>query len=142
MLKQQLDHCSVHSGYTQRELYLMRSSPQSNPQIPHERQSPQAKSGPESWPKAPRENAPTSQPPRPSGKLEWVPRMEGSMGRYDTSCWYSVCQTNHPEPMFTAWTRNPLTSGMRVLECGLPTFKAAIAVCQKDADERYARGER
>lgn len=105
-------------------------------------QSPKEKPGPESWPKAPRENAPTAQPPRPAGKLQWAPREEGSMGRYDTSLWYSVCQTNHPEPMFTAWTRNPLTSGMRILECGLPTFKAAIAVCQKDADERYARGER
>jgi hypothetical protein len=64
------------------------------------------------------------------------------MGRYDTSHWYSVCQTNHPDPMFTAWTRNPLTSGMRVLECGLPTFRAAIEVCQKDADEHAARGDR
>ncbi len=105
-------------------------------------QSAKQKSEPSIWPTERKENGLLPQPPRPVGKIQWAPREEGSMGRYDTSHWYSICQTNHPEPMFTAWTRNPLTSGMRALECGLPTFKAAIEVCQKDADEHYARGDR
>lgn len=94
------------------------------------------------WPTAPKENAPSVQPPRAAGKLVWADRDPGSMGRYDTTHWYSICQTNHPGPVFTAWTRNLLTSGMRMLECGLPSFRAAIEICQKDADEHYARGDR
>lgn len=94
------------------------------------------------WPTAPKENASSIQLPRTAGKLVWADRDPGSMGRYDTTHWYSVCQTNHPGPVFTAWTRNPLTSGMRMLECGLPSFRAAIEICQKDADEHYARGDR
>lgn len=95
------------------------------------------------WPTAPKQNAPTTQPPRPVGPLQWAPREAGSMGRYDTSHWYSCCQINRGDvATFEAWTREPLTGGMKQIAVGLSTFRAAIDACQKDADEHYARGDR
>lgn len=106
-------------------------------------QSPKEKSQQSLWPTAQKGNGLPAQPPRAAGKLEWADREPGSMGRYSKCHWYSVCQVSNGEQVsFQAWTRNPLTQGMRILEIGLPTFKAAIAVCQKGADEHYARGER
>ena len=95
------------------------------------------------WPTAPKDNAPTTQPPRPSGPLVWEERMPGSMGRYTTCRWYSCCQIGQGESAtFEVWTREPLTSGMKPLALGLKTFREAIALAQKDADERSARGDR
>lgn len=95
------------------------------------------------WPTAPKERQAPNQPPRPIGKIRWAPREPGSMGQYDVSHWYSVCQVNFgTRETFEAWTREPLTGGMRMMECNLPTYQAARELCQKDADEHYARGDR
>lgn len=65
------------------------------------------------------------------------------MGRYDTSHWYSCCQINRGTvATYEAWTREPLTGGMKQIAVGLSTHRAAIEACQKDADEHYARGDR
>lgn len=106
-------------------------------------QSRNEKSDPESWPKAPRENAPSTQPPRPLGKLIWAERDVGSMGRYTTCHWYSCCQINRgTEVTYEVWTREPLTSGMKQLAVGLASFSEGIKLAQADADEHFARGDR
>lgn len=118
-----------------------RSSP--NVSVPDETQSRNEKSGPESWPAESKQGAGLKNPPRPVGKLQWVPREAGSMGQYDTSHWYSVCQIKCGEvESFEAWSRHPLTGGMCQLAVGLPDYLAARTACQKDADEHYARGDR
>lgn len=100
-------------------------------------------SAPESWPTTSRENASSTQPPRPVGKLIWAAREPDSMGRYDTTHWYSCCQIGQPpNETFEVWTRVPLTGGMKQLAIGLKTFGDGIRAAQADADEHYARGER
>lgn len=162
MLKQQLNHDSVHSEYAQQALYPMSRqipySPMGKPQahVTQDRmraileknsskaaQSAQQKSGLESWPAASKENAASAQPPRPSGKLEWEERLPGSMGRYTKCHWYSCCQIGQGDSAtFEVWTRNPLTGGMKQLAIGLKDFNEGRRVAQADADEHYARGDR
>lgn len=169
MIEQKLNHCGVHNGYTQQELYLMsqmpyqpmgprtplagdaevagmfkklaaRSSP--NVSVLDETQSPQEKSGPESWPAASKQGGTASQPPRPRGMLEWEDRLPGSMGRYTKCHWYSCCQIGQgASARFEVWTRNPLTGGMTQLALGLKDFNEGRRVAQADADEHYARGD-
>jgi hypothetical protein len=95
------------------------------------------------WPTATKEEAAPKDPPRPAGKLEWEDRLRGSMGRYTKCHWYSCCQIGQGESAtFEVWTRQPLTGGMKQFAVGLKTFREAIDVAQKDADEHHARGER
>lgn len=106
-------------------------------------QSPQAKSGAELWPKASKQDAIPAQPPRPIGKLVWLEREPGSMGRYTACHWYSCCQVNiGTRETFEVWTREPLAGGMKQLAVGLASFKEGREVAQKDADEHYGQGDR
>jgi hypothetical protein len=95
------------------------------------------------WPAATKEEAAPKNPPRPGGKLVWLDREPGSMGRYTACHWYSCCQIGQGDSAtFEIWTRQPLTNGMKQLAVGLRTFKEGMELAQKDADEHYARGDR
>lgn len=102
-----------------------------------ETQSPQAKSEPESWPKAPGQATDRlpPQPPRNPGKLVWLDRDPGSEGRRTSCGWYSCCRiVRNGVETFEVWTREPLTAGMKQLAIGLSTFRDGMKIAQEDND--------
>jgi hypothetical protein len=76
---------------------------------------------------------------RPKGALQWQRPEPGATGVRTVCEWYSCCKVMlDGKWVYEVWKREPLTSGMKQLACGLASFDEGKRVAQADADKAAA----